>query len=287
MCATEWYGDGNNMWKQRPFLFDLLYFGLAKIKRDSQEYPTKLHTLPSNKIHLLLNDWSALFLFPFCFIRCLDRNCSSRLNPSIDLRLEAECEGQCLFFTLFFRWKIQRLNGSEWSLPAELIRENTNRDFVIKSQIFQEHLKPGGQCIVKLETWREGGRTGYVTKILRVNEPPKPGNCSCYPPTGNISHTEFQISCDGWVDSEKPLLYSFSYRRNDNGTQPLLTSPENPSSSRKFRIYEQVSQDVLSVNISINVSVEDALGMSSWYEVKLQVQQTSRSTLKFNLLDKR
>lgn len=192
-----------------------------------------------------------------------------------------------MFFTLFFRWKIQRLNGSEWSLPAELIRENTNPDFVIKSQIFQEHLKPGGQCIVKLETWREGGRTGYVTKILRVNEPPKPGNCSCYPPTGNISHTEFQISCDGWVDSEKPLLYSFSYRRNDNGTQPLLTSPENPSSSRKFRIYEQVSQDVLSVNISINVSVEDALGMSSWYEVKLQVQQTSRSTLKFNLLDKR
>ena len=192
-----------------------------------------------------------------------------------------------MFYTLFFRWEIQRLNGSEWSLPAELIRENTNRDFVIKSQIFQEHLKPGGQCIVKLETWREGGRTGYVTKILRVNEPPKPGNCSCYPPTGNISHTEFQISCDGWVDSEKPLLYSFSYRRNDNGTKPLLTSLENPSSSRKFRIYEQVSQDVLSVNISIYVSVEDALGMSSWYEVKLQVQLTSRSTLKFNLLDKR
>lgn len=192
-----------------------------------------------------------------------------------------------MFFMLSFRWEIQRLDGSEWTritLPAELNMETTNPDFVIKSHIFQNILGPGGQCIVKLEAWREGGRTGYVTKILRVNEPPKPGNCSCYPPTGNISHTEFQISCDGWDDSEMPLLYSFSYGSNG---KPLLTSSKNPSSSRKFRIYEQVSQDVLSVPIPIRVSIEDALGMSSWYEFNLQVQLTSCSTLRFNLLHKR
>ena len=164
------------------------------------------------------------------------------------------------------------MDRNEWSrldVPAELNMETTNRDLIIRSYVFQDILGPGGQCIVQLEVRREGGRAGFFTKILKVNEPPKDGNCSCYPPTGEISNTEFQVSCDNWQDPDKPLRYSFTY---GNDAKPLLIALDKPSSSRTFRIYKQVAEEITSVLIPITVSIEDALGLSSKINFKIEVR---------------
>ena len=210
-------------------------------------------------------------LFYFFYCSCPDRNCLMNLQPSIDLRLEATCEGQCIAFRLSFRWELQIRSGNQWSrmdLPVDLNMETTNRDFIIKSYIFENVLGPGGECLVQLEVRRQGGRAGYITKILRVNEPPQDGNCSCSPSTGEISNTEFQVFCDGWTDSDQPLRYSFSYGDDE---KPLLTSKENPRSSSKFRIYKQLVEEIASVLIPIRVSVQDGLGMSAEIEFYLEV----------------
>lgn len=194
------------------------------------------------------------------------------LQPSIDLRLEAVCEGQCISYKLTYRWQLQIKDGNQWTrldIPDDLNMETTNRYFLIRSYIFQNILGPGGECIVQVEVRREGGRAGYIAKTLRVNESPKAGNCSCSPPTGEISNTEFQVYCEGWKDPDKPLRYSFSY---DDDEKPLLTSTGNPSSSRKFRIYKQLAEEIVLLSIPIKVTVEDALGMSTEIRFNIEVR---------------
>ena len=146
--------------------------------------------------------------------------------------------------------------------------ESSNRDFLIRSHIFQNILGPGGECLVQLEVRREGGRAGYFSITLNVNEPPKKGNCSCSPSIGKLANTEFQVFCDNWMDPDTPLLYSFTYGEDK---KPLLTSLEDPASSRKFRIYKQLPEEIPSISIPIRVSVEDALGMSSELSFLLEV----------------
>lgn len=223
------------------------------------------------------NTDSWILFWHICFISvlfnsCPDRDCSVNLQPSIDLKLQAVCEDPCISFQLTYLWELSELSdGNQWSpinIPANLYMETTNREFIVKSAIFQNILGPGDEFVVHLEVRREGGRAAYITKTLKINEPPKIGNCSCIPPTGELSNTEFQVFCDGWTDPDTPLRYSFRYGEDE---KPLLTSLENPRASRKFRIYKQLAEDIPSIAIPIKVSVADALGMSSEIGFSLEV----------------
>ena len=167
------------------------------------------------------------------------------------------------------------------NIPAELNMETTNRDFIVKSYIFRNILGPGDEFLVHLEVRREGGRAAYITKTLKINEPPKIGNCSCSPPTGELSNTEFQVFCDGWTDPDKPLRYSFRYGEDE---KPLLTSLENPRASRKFRIYKQLAEDIPSIAIPVKVSAADALGMSSEVGFSLEVLLSYPFSLTLNIV---
>ena len=140
--------------------------------------------------------------------------------------------------------------------------ETTSSYLTIKSYIFQNILGPGGEAIVQLEAWSEGGKPGYTNRTIRVNEPPQAGNCTCSPQAGEGYKTDFQVTCYGWVDTDTPLRYGFSYGDGDDAT-PVLTSKENPSSSRKFKIYKLPSEGISSLQIRITVSVEDSLGSRS------------------------
>ena len=228
------------------------------------------------KTILIHGCYSNIFVYFGSFNSCPDHDCSVNLQPSIDLKLEAVCEVQCVSFQLSYLWKLQKNDGNQWSLmsiPAELNMETTNRDFIVKSYIFQKILGPGDEFRVHLEVRREGGRAAYITKTLKINEPPKIGNCSCIPPTGELSNTEFQVFCDGWTDPNTPLRYSFRYGEDEkpDDEKPVLTSLENPRASRKFRIYKQLAEDIASIDITIKVSVADALGMSSDMEFSIEV----------------
>lgn len=172
---------------------------------------------------------------------------------------------ECATSTILYYWTLFKRNGIHWSavdIPSHLNMETTNSYFTIKSFIFLNILGPGGEGLVQLKVRREGGMPGYLNQTIKVNEPPVPGNCTCSPTIGEGYKTDFQVTCSGWVDPDKPLSYSFSYGDGDDAT-PVLTSKENPSSSRNFKIYNLPEEGISSMQIKITVSVEDSLGLRS------------------------
>ena len=144
--------------------------------------------------------------------------------------------------------------------------EKGKSDFTLDTEV----LGPGGEGLVQVEVWRDGGESGITNKTITINEPPVPGNCTCIPSIGEGYKTEFQIVCDGWIDPDEPLGYSFSYGEGDDA-KPVYSSTENPSSSRPFKIYKQPADGVSSVDITITISVVDSLGMRSEMSVFAEV----------------
>lgn len=153
-------------------------------------------------------------------------------------------------------------DGDHWSpvdIPSQLNIETSNDYFTVKAYIFQDILRPGGEGLVQLEVWREGGESGYINETIRVNEPPMAGNCTCHPKTGEGYKTDFQVTCIGWVDPDTPLRYGFSYSYGGDAT-PVPKSSENPSSSSEFKILKLPDEGMSSIQIPITISVEDSLG---------------------------
>ena len=153
-------------------------------------------------------------------------------------------------------------DGDHWSpvdIPSQLNIETSNNYFTVKSYIFQDILRPGGEGLVQLKVWREGGESGYINKTIRVNEPPVAGNCTCDPKTGEGYKTDFQVTCIDWEDPDTPLTYGFSYGDGGDASH-IPKSSENPSSTSEFKIYKQPDKGMSSIQIPITISVEDSLG---------------------------
>ena len=153
-------------------------------------------------------------------------------------------------------------DGDGWSLldiPRQLNTDTSKSYFIVKSYILQDILRPGGEGLVQLKVWREGGESGYFNETVKVNEPPVAGNCTCHPKIGEGYKTDFQAMCIDWEDPDKPLSYGFSYGDGGDVT-PVPKSSENPSSTSKFKIYKLPDEGMSSIKIPITISVEDALG---------------------------
>lgn len=157
-------------------------------------------------------------------------------------------------------------------IPSHLNMETTNSYLTVKSYILQNILRPGGEGLAQLEVWKEGGKSGYVNQTIRVNEPPQAGYCVCIPQMGEGYKTEFQVNCSGWVDPDTPIMYGFSYGDGVDSNQ-VLTSKENPSLSRTFKIYKLPAEGIPSLQIRITVSVEDSLGLKSEMVLYVEVRE--------------
>ena len=162
-------------------------------------------------------------------------------------------------------------DGSQVDFPSQLNIETSNDYLIVKSYIFQDILKPGGEGLVQLEVWREGGESGYINETLRVNEPPVAGNCTCHPKTGEGYKTDFQVSCIDWVDPDMPLRYLFSYSYGGDAT-PVPKSSKNPSSSSEFKILKEPDEGISSIQIPITISVEDLLGWKTEMVIYAEVR---------------
>lgn len=165
--------------------------------------------------------------------------------------------------------------GVNWSLvdiPGQLNMETSNNYFTVKSYIFQDILGPGGEGLVQLEVWKEGGESGYINKTIRVNEPPVAGNCTCNPTTGEGYKTYFQVTCNDWEDPDTPLGYGFSYGNGGDAT-PVPKSNGSSSSSSKFIIYKLPDEGISSIQIRITISVEDSLGWRTEMVIFAEVRE--------------
>jgi len=156
-------------------------------------------------------------------------------------------------------------------IPVPLNIETSNYYLTVKSYIFQEKLKPGGEGLVQLEVWRESGESGYINEIIKVNEPPTPKNCTCHPTTGEGFKTDFQVICIKWVDPDEPLRYGFSYSYGGD-TKTVQPSSENPSSSSVFKILKLPDEGMSSIQIPITISVEDSLGWKKEMVISAEVR---------------
>lgn len=200
----------------------------------------------------------------------------------MDLRLEAACISECGKPTIFYAWKLYVKIDNIWSavdIPTHLNMETTNSYLTVKTYILKNILRPGGEGLAQLEVWKEGGKSGYVNQTIMVNEPPEVGDCICIPQTGEGFKTEFQVNCSGWVDPDIPLTYGFSYGDGDDAN-PVLTSKENPSLSRTFKIYKLPAEGIASLQIRITVSVEDFLGLRSEMVLYVEVREMNGYSLK-------
>ncbi|XP_022787247.1 uncharacterized protein LOC111327355 [Stylophora pistillata] len=215
---------------------------------------------------------------PTMEISCLYSDCPRKVSPSVNLRLKAVCVHGCGVSNLFYRWQFFIKMETEFKsleFPSELNVETDDDDFIVHSYIFENILGQGGEGLVQVEVWRDGGQRGFSNKTITVNEPPIPGNCSCIPSLGEGYKTNFQVVCDSWIDPDKPLRYSFSY--GDGKT--VLTSTENPSSSKPFKIYKQPTDGDNSILVRITVSVEDSLGMRSTMSVLAEVKKAEKAAV--------
>lgn len=238
-----------------------------KISLDSQ------YVLSMKTVCFPINYVLTIVLFFLKFIRCFYSVCPHKVSPSVNLRLQAVCVYGCGISNLFYQWQFFTKNETEWSLlefPSELKVETDKNDFTVPSYILENILGQGGEGLAQVEAWREGSKKGFTNKTITVNEPPIPGNCSCIPSLGEGYKTNFQVICDGWVDPDKPLRYSFSYGEGDN-SRPVLTS-EKPSSSKPFKIYKQPTNGDTSIPVKITISVEDSLGMKSAMSIFAKVR---------------
>jgi len=157
-------------------------------------------------------------------------------------------------------------------IPIQLNIETSNDYFTIKSSIFQNTLRPGGEGLVQLEVWRESGQSGYINETIKVNEPPTPKNCTCHPTTGEGFKTDFQVTCIDWVDPDEPLRYGYSYSYGGD-TKTVQPSSEKPSSSSEFKILKLPDEGMSSIQIPITISVEDALGWKKEMVIYVEVRE--------------
>ena len=68
----------------------------------------------------------------------------------------------------------------------------------------------------------DGSTEGKVTRVVKVNEPPKTGNCTVEPKTGRALQDKFKVSCWGFSDVDQPLAYEFFYTKDDGITKESL-----------------------------------------------------------------
>ncbi|XP_022803093.1 sperm receptor for egg jelly-like [Stylophora pistillata] len=166
-------------------------------------------------------------------IRCLS-NCGEKVTPQDDLLLEAHCAGHSCDKVSRYKWSFHLVNQEDLSVQVvhhlrsysqmngqrflmediSKLRDDSNKQiiYVVKA-------------IVQLDKKTKfEGRFPFL-----VNSPPnRTSNTSCHvtPMEGEAISTDFLITCSGWNDEDKPLVYEFRYQ-DKHGMVLIQTGPLN------------------------------------------------------------
>ncbi|XP_048589563.1 polycystin-1 [Nematostella vectensis] len=151
---------------------------------------------------------------PDIYIRC-NPECTGRLMSAAALQLISECRGCSAASELIQIWEVHYVPSAGGPLVrVEIPLVQTY--FGFHGTVFKVRpgiLTPGETYIVTHSAKIEGGLPGKANYTFDVyaNSPPDEGNCSVWPLEGMEMSTIFQLSCEGWQDTEMPLRYIFNY----------------------------------------------------------------------------
>ena len=104
------------------------------------------------------------------------------------------------------------------------------------------------------------GRSGYT---FLTNTPPKNGNCSISPTTGEMLKTFFYIECEGWRDEDGYVRYQVYHgyelllHYNEPTLSPLLLPMGNPLNNYTYTLtvrivdkYQSFGEEEVTVSVS-------------------------------------
>ncbi|XP_019626124.1 PREDICTED: polycystic kidney disease protein 1-like 2 [Branchiostoma belcheri] len=208
---------------------------------------------------------------PSCFV-----NCNDRINPSERLVLVTSCEN-CPPDTAYL-WSLTNSPASfgradlDWA--ADTATGKTSQDLAVKANVLTV---PGEYTLrldVRSSSGSEGlGGAGFTEAQVNVNEPPTPGTCSVTPASGTTTSTMFSVSCRGFQDSDRPLIYALHY--NDGQTAAFSVLFSGPQSQLPPTLLP-VGQESRDFNVTLRVHVSDAFGAVAYSNnMTVQVQLPS------------
>ena len=160
-----------------------------------------------------------------------------------------------------FKWAHQT------DLPSYLSTKVDSKNLVLMPQ----KLSPGSAYRLTVDVKSPDGKRGWAEYRFETSAAPSNGTCSAVQLEKSTLQIVLNISCEGWIDKDEPLMYEF-YRKIEDGTFDMVSYG---SLAYSIVILSPTAENVMDLKIDII----DVLGVAT--EVFLQIQVRSKI---FNLL---
>ena len=106
---------------------------------------------------------------------------------------------------------------NETDLARYLLTKVDSKNLVLKPQ----ELSPGFEYRLTVDVRSLIGERGWAEYQFKTSEAPAGGSCKATQLESDGLQIALNISCEGWADSDQPLMYEF-YRKLDDGTFDML-----------------------------------------------------------------
>ncbi|XP_035682689.1 uncharacterized protein LOC118420093 [Branchiostoma floridae] len=202
-----------------------------------------------------LKDGEVLNVLISCFV-----NCNDRINPSERLVLVTSCDN-CPPDTVY-SWSLRdsptTFGRDDLDWVVDTATGRSAQDLVVKANV----LNVPGDYTLRLDVMSTSGSrglggAGFTEARVNVNEPPTPGTCSVSPASGTTASTLFSVSCRGFQDTDRPLIYALYY--SDGQTTAFRALFSGPQSELPPTLLP-VGQESRDFNVTLQVRVSDAFG---------------------------
>ncbi|XP_022780269.1 uncharacterized protein LOC111321599 [Stylophora pistillata] len=166
----------------------------------------------------------------FRCVQCREEGSESVANPSSKLTFKGYGKARG-GKPINFNWKVKNCSkdGKDCAVPMDLKDFNSTpldwKYLVIKPDKLQ-----GGIRYKIILVGQVGDHEKQKTKQLRVraNIAPSKGNCTITPTEGQALKTLFNLTCNGFNDSDRPLRYEFLYSKSPKDLNQSLGSGLDP-----------------------------------------------------------
>lgn len=126
--------------------------------------------------------------------------------------------------SLTYRWNMFRKEGNhnhpEWKYQADL-------KTLLSTKVESKHLvlktiAPGFSYRLTAAVLSPDGARGWAAYDFESSAAPSGGTCRVKQLEKQTLGTSLNISCQGWTDKSKPLMYEF-YRKSEDGTFDMMS----------------------------------------------------------------
>ncbi|OQV24028.1 Polycystic kidney disease protein 1-like 2 [Hypsibius exemplaris] len=155
--------------------------------------------------------------YPAVTIRCLRKNCNSRIDAGERFSLQATCgddndvcDGLSLLWSVWSNVEPDLNDMKVWNRSTEFDKDS--RILALHPDVLS--LDPLAEYIFKVKATQDDA-VATAEYPVKINRPPTMGNCSVFPSEGYGLETYFEMKCDGFKDDDKPLTYRFHYQNGD------------------------------------------------------------------------